>query len=85
VRLYELLEAASHVSARSLQGATFQIMCARAEVDMTSNADASDVRETSKRRVLPLLDGAMRGLSDQASELPHARQYVMSPKLAEDA
>src|ERR1700756_2769793 len=64
-RLYELLEAASHVSARSLQGAAFQIMCARAEVDMTGNADAPDVRETSKRRVLRLLDGAMRGLSDQ--------------------
>jgi hypothetical protein len=78
-RMEELVEAASHVTPRSQQGAAFQLIAAHAEIDRTSEADAPAVRAASRKQVRRLLYRAASFLLADTDELSFTREHHISP------
>lgn len=73
-----IYKAFSHLTPRCIEGALFQIMCASAESDRTSDADPLSVQKASKRQIERLLYRAVSFFSADRDELPHSREYMMS-------
>jgi hypothetical protein len=82
LRLSEIAEAASYLSAKTTAGAVFQIMCVSAEIDLLVNGgDDPHVRKATERRIERLLYRSLDGLRPETSEFPNARAYMMSQGL----
>jgi hypothetical protein len=74
---YELQEAVSHLTARSVEGASFQIWLAHHENDRTSDADAPAVQQASRQQVGRLLYRAGSVLSPDDDWLADLREHLM--------
>jgi hypothetical protein len=81
-RMEELVEAASHLTPRSVMGATFQIICASGEIDRTGDADTKSVREASAKQVERLHYRAVNFLLQHSDgqELAQIRERNMPPR-----